>query len=317
MSTVALLFPGQGSQYSGMGNAFYEKYPVFKEIVDQASDILQFNVYNIINNNDTTLLNQTEYTQPILFTLEYGIYSLLKQHLSKHSLVMAGHSLGEWSALACSNTITFESALSLVSIRAKLMQEAVPIGEGAMVALIGFELPALVTSLERFNSNDGNVVEIVNINSAQQIVLAGRKTSIEQCMSYLRDNNIVKRIIPLNISIPSHSRLLHDASKKFLHKLSTIKFNTPTFPIIHNRTASENSLADQMPTIIAEQISHPVLWHDSMLYLQKKFNPKIIIEVGPGKILITLIKTLFTTSAIFNTDNDESLDKIKMELLHD
>ena len=308
MKIIACMFPGQGSQQQNMGEALYHNQPRFQEIIDQSSQILGYDVMKIIT-DEPEKLNQTVYTQPVLFSVEYAAYQLVKDFLVNSQVFFLGHSLGEWTALVCAKAIGFESALRLIRSRAQLMQDAMPKGAGKMVAVIGFDLPQLKEALAR-HTGQNEVVEIVNYNSPKQVVIAGHSAAIEKLTAYLTTHKIVKRAIPLPVSVPAHSTLLKAAAEKFKQLLDTVEFSDPQTPIIHNSTAKEEPAASAYPSLLSDHIAQPVLWEKSLHYLQSTYTPDLYLEIGPGTVLKGLCKHIVTHTDIIGVCDQDSIDRV-------
>lgn len=309
MKTIALLFPGQGSQSQGMMLELIDKIPDIKNFVDNASEQLKFDICNIIK-NDSEKLNQTVYTQPILLTLEVALFNYIKPYLSNARLVGLGHSLGEWSALTASHAVPFEKSIDIVSKRAQLMQKAVPLGEGAMCALIGFEIEKLLSYLAELASQSC-VIEIANYNSPKQVVVAGKISDIEKFEKKSVVDGIVKKAIRLAVSSPSHCSLLHEAATEFKSLLQWVDFSEPDFDIIHNFNAKTNHI-NLFPDTLSLQLSRPLLWHQSIDMVINKYKPDLWVEVGPGSVLSRIIKGIDRSISVQTCDTVESLRKIQM-----
>ena len=303
---IAFLFPGQGSQYVGMGKNFYDNYDIAREIFSKASEILGFNLSKLCFEGPEEKLKLTEYTQPALLTISYIAFKLL--NLSPD--IGAGHSLGEYSALTASQALKFEDALILVHKRGKYMQEAVPVGYGAMAAILGVPGERIIEALK--NIKDG-IVEIANWNSEEQIVIAGEKKAVEKAVKLINP----PRAVFLPVSAPFHCQLMKPAEEKLSRDLDRVEFKNLSFPIITNVDAKIISRGDEAREALKRQVSRPVLWYKSMEVLKEE-NCSVFIELGAGKVLSGLLKRISKKwekeITILNVEDNSGLERAKESL---
>lgn len=293
---IAVVFPGQGSQSIGMLNKFIPLYPDITEIFNTASEILKYDLLKIITEGPVEKLNQTEITQPALLVASVALWKLWKINSpSDHPIVLAGHSLGEYSALVCSGVLRFEDAVMCVSNRGKYMQEAVPEGKGAMAAIIGLS-PEVIDDICQAAS-EGQVVSAANINAPGQIVIAGEVHAVDRAMVAAKEAG-AKLIKKLDVSVPSHCALMNSAADKLKILLASINFHEPRIPVIQNTTASATNTIADIKSALFEQLSQPVRWVACVENMTRDFVPDIIIECGPGKVLAGLNKRIVNIPTI-------------------
>jgi len=303
---VAFVFPGQGSQSAGMLEHYFSKEKKFNYVFDTSKEVLGVDFKNLVLNGTSEDLSPTEITQPLMLTANNAIWESLEIE-AEEVAVMAGHSLGEFSALVSAKTLTFEDALMLVSLRAKFMQEAVPEGEGAIAAIIGLtyeELNSICITI----SNEVSLVELANINSLNQIVISGTKEAVD--IAILRCTEAgAKRALLLPMSVPAHCKLMKPASEKFKEVLNSINMQAPKCDLVQNVDASVTNSLERISENLISQIYSPVRWTDIMNSFNKLTLGKCI-ECGPGKVLSGLMKRTLKDTEIISLDNYESfLDK--------
>ena len=303
---VAIVFPGQGSQSIGMLELYFSKEKKFNYVFDQSKEVLGVDFKDLILNGTSEDLSPTEITQPLMLTANNAIWECLEIQ-PEQVVVMAGHSLGEFSALVAAKSLTFENALTLVSSRAKFMQEAVPEGEGAIAAIIGLTYKDL-NSICKSISNEGLLVELANINSTNQIVVSGTKEAIDIAIQRTTAAG-AKRAVLLPMSVPAHCTLMKPASEKFKIVLNSINLEEPKCNVIQNVDASITKNVLKISENLISQIYSPVRWTDIM----DSFNELKLgrcIECGPGKVLSGLMKRALKDKQIISLDSYESfLDK--------
>jgi [acyl-carrier-protein] S-malonyltransferase len=280
MNGVACLFPGQGSQKVGMGRDFYERYDLAREMFARADEALEFKISEICFAGPEDKLKLTQFTQPALLTVSSIAFRLLEREPD----VAAGHSLGEYSALVAAGALEFEAAVRLVHNRGLYMQDAVPVGAGAMAAVLGAGSADVRAALSRVQSG---VAEIANWNSEDQIVIAGHKAAVEEAVANLSSY----RSIMLPVSAPFHSSLMKSAEEKLGRDLDEVKFRDLKFPVITNVEAKLIRRGEDARESLRRQVSRPVLWLGSMQVLEKQ-DDEIVIEVGSGKVLTGLLKRI-------------------------
>lgn len=299
MSDFVFLFPGQGSQFVGMGKDLFEKSEFAQKTFKNADEILGYHFSRICFEGPEDELKLTCNTQPALLTVSYILYQLLEEQ----PVLAAGHSLGEYSALVCAGTLSFEAAVMLVHKRGKYMQEAVPVGQGAMAAIIGAEIERV---REVVGKSQG-IVDLANWNSANQIVISGEKNAVEEAVKAIS----APKSVMLPVSAPFHSRLMKPAEEKLALDLQRCVFNDPAFPIINNVDVKTIRTGDDARDGLSRQVSRPVLWHETMLKMLTELNAENFVEIGSGKVLAGLIrktaKELQKPVTVLNLQNQEDL----------
>lgn len=285
MTKTAFIFPGQGSQSQGMLSDLVAESPVVGQTFAQASDALGYDLWDIIANDESGKLNQTEVTQPAILAASVAVYRALGEPTADY---MAGHSLGEYSALVCAGALDFQDAVRLVSLRGKAMQEAVPAGVGAMAAVIGLGDLEVVQACEL--SAHGDVVAAVNFNSPGQVVIAGQKEAVERAGDKCKELG-AKRVLPLPVSVPSHCDLMQNAAKELEGALTSIDIQVPETPVIHNVDVSIAENVEQIKTKLIQQLYSPVQWTKTVEWLVAK-DVEDYTEIGPGKVLSGLVKRI-------------------------
>ena len=302
----ALLFPGQGSQIVGMGIEFYKNFKLAKDIFEEADNVLNFKISKIILEGPEDQLKLTQNTQPAILTVSYLIFSVLKEEFKfdlKKFKFFAGHSLGEYSALVCSGSLNFKDALYLVHERGKAMQEAVPVGKGGMLAVLGSTVEELNQFISDININ--GVCEIANDNAEGQIIVSGNTNSIEALSNNLKKSK--KKSIKLPVSAPFHCSLMKKAADTMDLKIQSTNFSDPKFKIITNVTAAPEERAINIKKLLTEQIFSKVRWRESVLYMANN-DINEFIEIGPGKVLSSLVKRIVKN---VNSTSINSIEDIK------
>ncbi len=304
-----LLFPGQGSQNIGMGSEFYQNFQIVKDLFKLADDILGIKISKIILEGPDNELKLTQNTQPAIMVVSYAIFRVLKDEfgLNYHEYkYFAGHSLGEYSALVCSESLDFKDALYLLKERGKAMQNAVPVGKGAMVAVLGCEVEELKTIFRKMKSKE--VCEIANDNAPGQLIVSGEINAIKELKEILIIEN--KKNISLPVSAPFHCSLMNKASEEMKDKINSINFNIPKIDIVSNITASPEKDPNKIKKLLIDQIFSTVRWRESIELIQKN-GVNTFIEIGPGKVLSGLTKRIARGVKIININNIKDLDFFK------
>jgi len=299
----AIVFPGQGSQYVGMGKDFYESFSEVKEVFQEVDEALDIKLSSIILNGPKEELDLTENTQPAIMTVGVSIYRVLKKYkikdLNEYNF-FAGHSLGEYTSLVCSDSLSLKNGAKILKARGRSMQEAVPINLGAMAAVLGAELDLVNEVIKKHSSNDG-IAEISNDNCPGQIVISGSKDKINKIVDDLK-SNYSKKAILLPVSAPFHCSLMKPSADKMNEILTKTEFKKPLINIVSNVTAKTIDNFKEIPLLLTEQITHHVRWRESVDFMSKN-GVKHFIEIGPGKALTGMIKRIgkeLTTTTIDN-----------------
>ena len=307
----SLLFPGQGSQIVGMGVEFYDKFEIVKKIFKQADEKLNFPLSKIILQGPEEDLKLTKNTQPAILTVSYSIFKILKDEFNYDLNLlkfMAGHSLGEYSALVCSEALDFQDAIYLLHERGKAMQESVPVGRGSMIAVIGLGLDEIKNELENFKKKNNGICEIANDNADGQVIISGEKSTIESFKLYLKNKEI--KSIPLKVSAPFHCSLMRPAAEIMKSKLKNIKFKSPSIPLVYNVTANPKKNDDDVKKMLIEQIVSTVRWRESIIYMSKS-GVTDFIEIGPGKVLTGMVKRTIKNANCFSINSIADIQNLK------
>lgn len=303
-SELAIVFPGQGSQSVGMMSELVELEPSIKSVFDRASEALAYDLWKVISEGAESELNKTEITQPALLASAFAAWELWKQKTSITPALLAGHSLGEYTALVCANFIGFEDAINLVAERGRCMQAAVPSGVGAMAAILGLE-DSQVEEVCNESANE-EIVAAANFNSPGQVVIAGHKQAVERAIIAAKEAG-AKRALLLPVSVPSHCLLMREAADEFAEKLNAVHFNDAEIPVIQNVDAQVRTKAEDIRPILLEQLYRPVQWVNSIDVMKTQGITKII-ECGPGKVLAGLIKRIDRSYDIRFIQDQKSLE---------
>ncbi|WP_416150987.1 ACP S-malonyltransferase [Salipaludibacillus sp. HK11] len=305
MTKIALLFPGQGSQQIGMGKELAETYPTCSAIFNEADQVLGENFSDLIFNGDSEELKKTENTQPALLTTSIAIWQILKEK-KIHPEYVAGHSLGEYSALVASEAISFQEAVKAVRLRGQLMEAAVPKGKGTMAAILGMDRESVIAVTKQASEQAG-AVQPANYNCPGQIVISGTTAGVERAIEIAKEKG-AKRALMLSVSGPFHSSLMKPASEQMEKELAKMSFQTPKLEVIANVTAQPIESAAEIQPLLIEQIYSPVLWEDTINRLVAD-GVDLFIEVGPGKVLSGLVKKVSRRATVLPVFDVESLDK--------
>ncbi|KAB7661581.1 ACP S-malonyltransferase [Plesiomonas shigelloides] len=288
MTTFAMVFPGQGSQSVGMLADLAQQFPIVEQTFAEASAVLGYDLWALVQQGPAEELNKTWQTQPALLTASVAIWRVWQEQNGAMPVVMAGHSLGEYSALVCAGVMDFKDAVRLVELRGKLMQEAVPEGTGAMAAIIGLDNDSIAKACA--DSAEGQVVAPVNFNSPGQVVIAGNKEAVERAGAACKAAG-AKRALPLPVSVPSHCALMKPAADKLAVALQEITFNAPRIPVINNVDVAAESDADAIRSALVRQLYSPVRWTETVESMSAQ-GVAHLLEMGPGKVLTGLTKRI-------------------------
>ena len=305
----SVLFPGQGSQSVGMVRDLYDNFDYIKDLFHEANETLNISMNNLIFEGPKELLDQTENTQPAIFLVSYSIFSAIKKETSleiNNANFFAGHSLGEYSALACAGVIDFKKTIQLLKIRGNAMQNAVPRNEGGMVAVLGEETKKINKILE--NNKKKFSCYLANDNSDGQVVISGKNVDLNQFIIELKKSNI--KNIKLPVSAPFHCPLMNPATRIMNKELNLTKFSVPNNMIVSNVTAEPSNDPDYIKSLLIDQIEKPVRWRESIINMINLGNKKFI-EIGPGKVLSGLVKRIDRNVELIQVNNIEDLNNLK------
>lgn len=304
MSKFAIVFPGQGSQAVGMLAELGEQYDVVKQTFAEASDALGYDLWALVQNGPAEDLNQTFRTQPALLASSVAIWRVWQELGLEQPTNLAGHSLGEYSALVCAGVIDFKEAIKLVELRGQLMQEAVPAGTGAMYAIIGLDDESIAKACEE--AAQGDVVSPVNFNSPGQVVIAGSKDAVERAGALCKEAG-AKRALPLPVSVPSHCALMKPAAEKLAVALESIEFNAPQLPVINNVDVVAETEPAKIKDALVRQLHSPVRWTESVQLMSEQ-GVETLLELGPGKVLTGLTKRIVKSLSAAAVNDVASLE---------
>lgn len=297
MLKTAFVFPGQGSQSVGMAKSFHESFDIAKKTFDEASSVMGLDMAKLCFEGPEELLNRTEYTQPALLVSSIATLRVLYEKTSFRPSCLAGHSLGEYTALVAAGSLDFKEAVRLVHLRGRFMQESVPAGAGKMCAIIGMGLGDVQTICDSASIDTAQVVP-ANINSPEQIVISGSAAAVDIAAGMAKDRG-AKMVVPLQVSAPSHSPLMENAAERLGAELSKITVKDPNIPVYTNVEAEALTKSGRIKELLCLQLTSPVRWVD-IIRQMKADGVGSIIEVGPGKVLTGLVKR---TEKELNTQN--------------
>lgn len=304
---TAFIFSGQGSQYVGMGKELAEHFPVAREIFAEANDALGFDLQGLCFNGPEEELRLTANTQPCILTVSIAALRVMRQEIGWEPDYLAGHSLGEFSALVAAEALNFQDAVRMVRLRGEFMQKAVPVGEGGMAAVLGLERSQIEELCEK--AAEGEVLTPANFNSPGQIVISGNMKAIERGITVAQEMG-AKRAILLQVSAPFHSPLMKSAGQKLGEELAKIEINEVKVPVVTNVEAEPNSSKERVLDLLVRQVSSPVKWEDSVRRMIG-LGVERFVELGPGTVLLGLLRRIDGTREMFHLEDLASLEQMK------
>lgn len=307
---LGFVFPGQGSQKVGMGKDLAERYPAAREVYERADEVLGFSLSKLCFEGPDAELRLTANAQPAILTMSAAILRVLEKEVGLEPAVVAGHSLGEYTALVCAEAMSFEDALRVVRKRGEFMQEAVPVGMGGMAAVLGLEQSA-VTELCREAAGD-QVLQPANFNSPKQVVIAGHTEAVARAIEIAEGRGVIARSLP--VSAPFHCELMQAAATKLAKELSAVDFKEPGIPVVKNVDAKPYGSGASIAEVLVQQVTAPVLWSDCVVTL-KELGVERILEVGPGNVLSNLIRQIDGSLKVSSVDNAEQVGELRREEL--
>lgn len=308
-SRLAIIFPGQGSQSPGMGKELFEKFAVARQVFEEADDALGFPISRLCFEGPAEELQLTENTQPAILTVSVAAFRALKETDISAPAFVAGHSLGEYSALVAAGALSLSDAVRTVRARGRYMQEAVPVGTGAMAAVIGGELSAIEKACEAASS--GQVCSVANVNAPNQVVIAGNTEAVHRAIESLK--GVAKKVMKLNVSAPFHCALMKPAQDRLAADLEGLEFAEPAMPVVTNVDARATSAPDELRDALVRQVSAPVRWSESMQLLMQQ-GVDTFVEVGPGKVLTGLMRQINRDAKTLNVADAASLEATRVGL---
>ena len=303
---IAVVFPGQGSQSVGMLKEYAETWDEVEKTFGQASEVLGYDLWDIVCNGPEDKLNQTAITQPAMLAADVAVMRILRELCMTTPYALAGHSLGEYAALVGANALDYEDAVKLVAERGRLMQNAVPEGAGAMAAIIGLIDDQVILGCKAAAAETGRPVEAVNFNSPGQVVIAGATEAVDQAIELLLEEG-AKRAMKLPVSVPSHSSLMKPAAEEMAKILQTVTINKPAVQVIHNCDARSHDEPDAIREALTRQIYSPVRWVETIKIIRE--DADAIVECGPGRVLAGLTKRIDKEVKSFALDTPASMQK--------
>lgn len=311
MKKFAMVFPGQGSQVVGMLAELAEQFPVVIDTFSQASEVLGYDLWALVQQGPAEELNKTWQTQPALLAASVAIFRVWQQRYPElQPEVMAGHSLGEYSALVCAGVLDFQDAVKLVELRGKLMQQAVPEGTGAMYAIIGLDNEAIINACK--TAEQGEVVSAVNFNSPGQVVIAGAKAAVERAAALCKEAG-AKRALPLAVSVPSHCALMKPAADQLAVALENLSLNQPNVAVINNVDVATECESQSIRTALVRQLYSPVRWTETVEKMAEN-GVEILLEIGPNKVLTGLTSRIVKELAAQAVNDVKSLEAVAESL---
>ncbi|MEZ5539470.1 MAG: ACP S-malonyltransferase [Pseudomonadales bacterium] len=307
---LAFVFSGQGSQKVGMLSEMAAAFPIVQKTFAEASEVLGYDLWNLCQNGEQEQLNATETTQPLLLTSSVALWRVWQEKQGKKPALLAGHSLGEWSALVCADVLAFGDAVDLVRKRGAYMQTAVPKGEGSMAAVLNVDDEKILSICKE--ASDVGVVEAVNFNSPGQVVIAGQVAAVDKASELLKAAG-AKRVLPLPVSAPFHTSLMKPAAENMAKHIAATVFRAPSIPVVHNVNAKTAADPEAIKALMIQQIDHPVLWVDCVKALVNAGIQKVV-ECGAGKVLCGLCTRIEKDMTAFGIEDIAGLEKALLEI---
>ena len=312
MKKFAMVFPGQGSQAVGMLAELAEQFSIVEETFKQASEVLGYDLWSLVQHGPAEELNKTWQTQPALLAASVAVYRVWQQQYPQlQPTLMAGHSLGEYSALVCAGAIDFQDAVKLVELRGKLMQQAVPEGTGAMYAIIGLDNDSIIKACQ--NAEQGEIVSAVNFNSPGQVVIAGAKAAVERAAVLCKEAG-AKRALPLAVSVPSHCALMKPAADQLAVSLESIAVKSPSVAVINNVDVKTENDAQAIRHALVRQLYSPVRWTETVEKMATN-GIEVLVEIGPNKVLNGLTKRIADNLQAVSVNDPASLSAVEQLLV--
>jgi [acyl-carrier-protein] S-malonyltransferase len=302
---IAFVFPGQGSQKKGMLAAAHERFKAVRDTFAEASQALGYDMWDLIENGEQEALNLTETTQPVLLSSSVALWRAWLEQGGQRPVIMAGHSLGEFSALVCAGALDFADAVQLVRQRGAFMQTAVPVGEGAMAAIIGLDDDVIDQVCNDAAARSGRVVAAVNFNSPGQVVIAGHAAAVDEAILLLKEAG-AKRAVPLPVSAPFHTELMKPAGERLAEVVANLAVRSPQIPVVHNVHAATESDPQRIKALLVEQIYSPVQWTRCVETIAGA-GATNIVECGPGKVLSGLSRRIDKSLQSFSLEEPDEL----------
>ena len=303
---LAFVFPGQGSQKIGMLADLAVRYPIVTQTFAEASQVLGYDLWDLVQNGAQEDINLTECTQPLLLTASVAVWRVWKELEGAQPALVSGHSLGEWSALVCAGVVAFTDAVKLVQQRGKFMQDAVPAGQGAMFAIIGLDDALIIAACKK--AEQGEVVSAVNFNSPGQVVIAGTAAAVERAGVLCKEAG-AKRALPLSVSAPFHTSLMRPAADRLAEQITATEFKAPQIPVVHNVTAQTEINPEKIKALMVEQIYNAVRWVECVNTMSAA-GITTMIECGPGKVLSGLNKRINSELTTLSVEKSEEVDSV-------